>query len=129
MAFTPCSRAKRFMPRMGCSLDPQTACTQAHGSRPTSAAVGQIAFPRSTAVASMRSSLLPTRTSQPSSTNPAAAAAREAPWARARRHASASSRPREVQGTEKTGISACVVPQCRQRTRWISMVVAKWYFA
>jgi len=129
IAFTPCSRAKRFISAIGSTLDPQTAVIHAGGPKVRSAASGQIAFPRSTAVASFRSSLLPVRTSIPRSTNSAAADGREAPSQRARRHLSASSLPIEVPGTENRGISACVLPQQRQRTRCISMDSAKWYFA
>jgi hypothetical protein len=113
---------------MGCAVEPQTALIHSCALKLVSAACGQIAFARSTAVASFRSSPLPVRSSMPCWTSSAPAAEREAPSQRAFRHLSASSLPIEVPGTEKSGISACVVPQHRQRTRCISMELAKWYF-
>jgi len=128
IAFTPFARAKRFISAMGCAVEPQTALIHSCGLNLVSAACGQIAFARSTAVASFRSSPLPLRSSMPSSTSSVLAAEREAPSQRAFRHLSASSLPIEVPGTENRGINACVVPQHRQRTRCISMDLAKWYF-
>lgn len=106
IAFTPCSRAKRFISVIGSTLDPQTAVIHAGGPKVRSAASGQIAFPRSTAVASFRSSLLPVRTSIPRSTNSAAADGREAPLRFLPPHRGARNREQRYQRVRPPAVPA-----------------------
>lgn len=121
MQLYPFSSAYRFSDHNGRFASPVADRIQASPESPSSAASGNNAFARLTAVANIRSSCFGYRGPTPSPSNTCDAEALPAPHARSMRYASTSSVPTDVSGRENAGRSAWVLPQQRHRTRRILM--------